>query len=188
MNKGRNYTTMKSAMIIYISCIDSCVKVQAINDEYTLWATILNDTTIAITNRYVYNYYNSSLYSYIDIVSNNPSGLRPSCSCGIHMAWSSARLRMINDSYRNNLFMSAIKKVRRCRPHPLLGLSLYVIIMNFSNFPQIISRKLSYIMCVSDGSLLPIMCSQIGGNSSLKKVTMTIQRHVLYMYMFNKYV
>ena len=44
--------------------------------------------------------------------SNTPVSYdRPVCTCGIHLAWSRSRLRMLNDSARNNKLMAALTKV-----------------------------------------------------------------------------
>ena len=36
----------------------------------------------------------------------------PLCTCGVHMSYSRARLRMINDNHRNIIFDKALEKVR----------------------------------------------------------------------------
>lgn len=44
--------------------------------------------------------------------SNTPISYdRPVCTCGIHLAWSRSRLRMLNDTARNTKLMTALTKV-----------------------------------------------------------------------------
>ena len=51
--------------------------------------------------------------TFFPFLSSNASLYSPPlCTCGVHLSYSRARLRMINDNYRNIIFDKALEQVR----------------------------------------------------------------------------
>ncbi|KAL9975281.1 hypothetical protein ACROYT_G012431 [Oculina patagonica] len=80
---------------------------------------------------------------------------RPLCICGAHVTWSRHRFAMLNDRQRSQAFKQALK--------------------------QLVAEGNSRCLCVSDGSLLPVMAAKSG----FEKV-ITLDSAVLYQKLLRK--
>ena len=56
-------------------------------------------------------YHNNIVHFILSYSNTTLSCNRPVCTCGIHLAWSRSRLRMMNDNGRNTKLMEALTKV-----------------------------------------------------------------------------
>ncbi|ESO98227.1 hypothetical protein LOTGIDRAFT_213858 [Lottia gigantea] len=92
--------------------VNQSVKILSSHDEYSLW------------------------FEVVDSHDTTPAELeRPICECGIHTSISRTRIGQINDTRRNDVFISVLK--------------------------QNLTTN-SICLCISDGSLLPLMAAQLG--------------------------
>lgn len=80
---------------------------------------------------------------------------RPLCTCGAHVTWSRHRFAMMNDRKRSQAFKEALR--------------------------QLVAEGHSRCLCISDGSLLPIMAAKLG----FEKV-ITVESSVLFQKLLKK--
>ena len=100
----------------------------------------------------------------------------PLCRCGVHTVWSRNRLTMLNDLDRNQTYLRALTKVRS---NGWDGVTNYICIRKgnivrymviFLIFQVLAGR--STVLCISDGSLLPILIAK-AGIASVNQVPIT---------------